>query len=238
MATRKSTKTTITKSSKTASEKPAPRRTKASPKERKPFVRTGTWITLIILVLVVAGAYFINKNAEATATADITPTTEEKFVFDATKLVTSIEVKPAEGQTAGIERKADNVWILTKPEETEADQGMAEAAAAQISSLKIMEEIENKDISIFGLDKPLYTITVKFEDGSSSTLEVGDSTPTNKGYYVRLDKQKLMVVSLSGIDALTNLAMFPPYQYTPTPTFTPLPPTETLVPTIEATPTP
>lgn len=216
------------------------RKTKSTPsnKTSKPVVRTGTWITLLILVLVIAGAILINRNAEATAEADITPTVEEKFVFDATETVKSIQVKPELTDAVKLERNSESVWVLSQPDEAEADPALAEAAATQITALKIIEEIDG-DASIFGFDTPAYIITIEFTSGEKHTLEVGDSTPTNTGYYVRLDKNKMMILSLSGIDALTTLADFPPYLYTPTPpaTATPLP-TETPVTTPEASPTP
>lgn len=223
MASRKTTKT------KTAT---------SAPKPIKPVFRTGTWVTVVVFVAILGIAYIINRNAETTAEAEITPTVEEKFVFDTTSLVTSIEVRPLAAETVKLERNTENVWVLTLPNEMEADPGLAEAAVSQISALKVIEEIEG-DPSIFGLDQPTYFITVIFEDGITNTLEVGDSTPTNNGYYVRLDKETMMIVSLSGIDALTNLANFPPYLYTPTPTATATPlPTATPVPATEATPTP
>ncbi|MDO9303394.1 MAG: hypothetical protein Q7T89_18540, partial [Anaerolineales bacterium] len=67
------------------------------------------------------------------------------------------------------------------------------------------------------------------------TLEIGDATPTYSGYYVRVDKDKIMITDLSGIDSLLQLGVFPPYLNTPTPTS--LPPTPTPVPATEALPT-
>lgn len=225
---RKTTKPTTPKTSKKHT----------TPKTNKPIFRTGTWVAVGVFAALVAAAYFINRNAEIAAQAEITPTVEEQFVFDSTKIVKSIEVQPAEGQTTAIERNADNAWVLTQPEAVEADPALAEAAATQITSLKIIEPIEG-DPSIFGFDSPAYTITVTFDDGSSHTLEVGDNTPINNGYYVRLDQQDMMIVSLSGIDSLTNLTEAPPYLHTPTPTATATPlPTLTPAPTTEATATP
>jgi hypothetical protein len=229
MATRKTTKSTTTTKRKksTSSHKPS-----------KPVFRTGTWVAILVLAVVVAIAYYLNRNAETAAEADITPTAEAQFVFDSSKIVKSIEVQPAEGQTAAIERNADNDWVLTQPDKVKADPALAEAAASQLTALKINQDITG-DPSIFGLDTPEYTIKVTFDDGTSHTLEVGDNTPTNNGYYVRLDKKDMMIVSLSGINALINLVDFPPYLHTPTPTATATPiPTETPVPTVEATPTP
>jgi hypothetical protein len=210
-------------------------RTPKTQKAAKPVFRMGTWVTIILFVAMLGIVYIINRNAETTAEAESTPTVEAQFVFDSTSLVTSIEVKPLDGETFKVERK-ENAWVVTQPIELEADAGLVEAAASQIASLRIIQEIEG-DPSEFGFDEPSYIITIEFENGDKNILEVGDSTPTNNGYYVRVDN-KIMILSLSGIDSLTTLAVFPPYLHTPTPTSTPLPATETLVPTIEATPTP
>ena len=93
---------------------------------------------------------------------------------------------------------------------------MSEAAATQISALEILDPID-ADPAIFGLDNPAYVITLEFDGGKKHTIEVGDSTPTSKGYYVRIDSDKMMIVDLSGIDSLLQLAAFPPYLVNPIP---------------------
>ncbi|NJN79535.1 MAG: DUF4340 domain-containing protein [Anaerolineales bacterium] len=225
MASRKSTKITKTKST-------------SAPKPSKPVFRAGTLIALAVFAAIAMLAYFLSHSAEEIADADITPTVEAAFVFNTSSLVKSIEVSSELTEPVKVERNAENVWMVTLPNEIEADPALVEAAVSQIASLKINDEIEG-DPSIFGLDQPAYIITIEFEDGTKNILEVGDSTPTNNGYYVRLNQEKMMILSLSGIDSLINLADFPPYLYTPTPTATATPlPTETPVPAIEATPTP
>ena len=133
-------------------------------------------------------------------------------------------------------RSEDGAWAVELPFETEANQGAVEAAASQVTALRIISEINDADPSIFGFDTPAYLITVTFGDGKISKLEVGDATPTNSGYYVRVDGEKMVIVGLSSIDALTTLALFPPYLNTPTPTA--LPSTPTPVPSPEASATP
>ena len=233
----KSTKTT--KSTKSTTRAP---RTQAAPKVTKPVFRTGTWIALVGFIAIIATAIYLNRQAEEKAAATETPAAEEAFIFPEDSVVTSIEVKPAEGDVVKVERNEEKTWVLSQPEEAEADQGAAEAAASQVNALGIVTAIEGeKDPSIFGLDLPVYTITITFENGETGILEVGDTTPTETGYYVRMNKEKVYVVSMSGIDALTSLTIFPPYLNTPTPvptkTSTPLP-TETPASATEATPTP
>lgn len=223
-------------------------RIQIEPRPERPFFKPGTWLALAAIVAVIAGAFYINRQAEVKASATPTPGAEDAFLFEKDVVIAAIEVQPAEGNSVRVERNADKAWVLSKPEKAEADPGAAEAAASQIGAIRIITPIENiEDPSVFGFDKPAYIIVVEFEDGAKSILEVGDPTPSGNGYYVRVDNKKAYVVALSGIDALSNLAAFPPYLNTPTPsptaTFTPLP-TETPVSatetssTPEATPTP
>lgn len=238
--TTKSTKAAkSTRAAKTTTRSP---RTQSAPKAGKPVFRTGTWVAVIAFIAIIAATIYMNRQAETEANATETPAVEEAFVFAGDSLVTSIEVQPAEGDTVKIERNEEKAWVLSQPDKVEADQGAAEAAASQIGALSIITEVDGqKDPSIFGFDTPVYTITVSFEDGKTSVLEVGDTTPSQSGYYVRVDDDKVYVVSFSGIDALASLTFAPPYLNTPTPvptvTSTPLP-TETPDPATEATPTP
>ena len=211
---------------------------KAPARPKKPIIGTGTWITLLLLALVAGYTYYLNNNAETIAEATPAPESEATFVFESDAgIITSIEIKPADGETVKVERNADNAWAVTLPFEIEADQGLVEAAASQITALTVLDKVE-ADLDILGLDSPQYVITVKFEDGTQHTLEVGDNTPTNKGYYVRMDQKDTLIVSLSGIDALINLTYAPPYLYTPTPTTVPSTSTPDTPAEAESTPEP
>lgn len=208
----------------------------------KPIFRTGTWVAVLLFAAIIAAIVYINQNPDVTADSEITPVAEEASLFSEGSIVTSIEVKPLEGETVKLERNESQVWVLTQPDKVDADQAMAEAAASQITALRIVTEVDNtKDPAIFGFDQPTYVLTIGFDGGTTSILEVGDTTPSENGYYVRMDGNKFYVVSLSGIGALTNLSSAIPYLNTPTPiptaTSTPLP-TETPVPATEISPTP
>ncbi len=188
------------------------------PKPVKAKFQAGTWITVLIFIGLIGAAVYLNRQKD-TAEVEVTPASEPSYLFStaADGNPTSIEIKPAEGgETVRIARNAENVWALELPVEAEADQGLSEAAATQISALEILDPID-ADPAIFGLDNPAYVITLEFDGGKKHTIEVGDSTPTSKGYYVRIDSDKMMIVDLSGIDSLLQLAAFPPYLVTPIP---------------------
>lgn len=203
-------------------------RVQATARPGKPVFRAGTWAAIVVLAAVIGAALYMNRQAEIEAETTETPAAGQAFLFERDVIVTGIEIQAAGGEPVRVERNPNQPWVLSKPEDAEADQGAAEAAASQIGALGIVTEVEGqKDPSIFGFDEPFYTIDVTFEDGTTSTLEVGDMTPSESGYYVRVDGGKVYVVSPSGIDVLAGLALTPPYLNTPTPiptaTSTPLP---------------
>jgi hypothetical protein len=59
-------------------------------------------------------------------------------------------------------------------------------------------------------------LTVKFSTGVERFAEIGVITPTENGYYVRIDGE-IVIVSRSAIDAFIGLLANPPYAETPTP---------------------
>ncbi|MBI5352039.1 MAG: DUF4340 domain-containing protein [Chloroflexi bacterium] len=224
--------------SKTSSQKKSPAIVPAPSTPKKPAFRAGTLIAVLLLLALSLFVIYLNrekknKEAEATPAGEVTT-----FVFNESDgIVNSIEISPALGETVKVARDEKNIWVLKLPIKAEADQGWSEAAASQISALLVTSPIPaDADPSIFGFDSPKFIITIVFADGKTHTLEVGDTTPSQNGYYVRLDKSKMMIVDLNGIDSLTQLASFPPYLNTPTPS--PLPPTETPVSPTDGAPTP
>lgn len=232
MATKK---TTDTAKKRTVSK---PKQIAYKPKPGKTKFNAGTWITVLIFIGLVGAAVYLNRQKD-TAAAEATPDNEISYLFPANVdgSPTAIEIKPAAGdaQSVKVARDEKNVWVLELPIKAEAIQSSAEAAAAQVSALEIISTLD-ADPAIFGLDNPAFAIIFEFENGNKHTLEVGDTTPTNSGYYVRVDKDKMKVVDLSGIDALLQLAAFPPYLNTPTPSA--LPPTKTPASPTQAVSTP
>lgn len=206
-------KTTDTQKKRTVSK---PKQEAYKPKPVKAKFNAGTWITVLIFIGLVVAAIYLNRKKETVAT-EATPVSGPSYLFSVSVEgnPTSIEIAPAEGEAVKLLRNSENIWALELPREAEADQGLAEAAATQLSALEILSEVDS-DPAIFGLDTPSHVISLEFANGKKHTLEVGDSTPTNSGYYVRLDKDKMMIVDLSGIDSLVQLAVAPPYLPTPT----------------------
>ena len=199
------------------------------------MVKRQTWILLAFFLALAGFAIYQKYNPStpapdknATPSVTIAPV---EFLFAAGQgTVTSLSIESREGQSVRVERAAEGAWSLTKPFEAAADPSSAEAAASQVSALRILTRLD-LDPADAGLKSPAYTLTVGFSDGKSFVVEVGDATPTGTGYYARKDGESLLVIDKDGLDALLNLLSTPPFLETPTPSPTPTEmPTETPTP--------
>lgn len=211
-------------------------------------MRRSTTIILLLFVIVVGAYYFFKYRKESAPVVDTTATpeatTQVSFLFDATDGVpTSIKIESKAGETAEVARNADNVWAIMQPFEAAADQGLAEAAASQVTAMRVQEKIQNVDLDVLGLSSPEYVLTIKFSSGAERKAEVGVVTPSESGYYVRNEKGEVVIIGKDSVDALVGLLTNPPVAETPTPspiaTETSLPSsTPEAVATETATPTP
>ncbi len=205
------------------------------------MIRKSTWILLVIFAALVGLTIYLQKDKEATQElASTFPTASVKTLFSAEEgLPFRIRIESQTGEAVEVVRNADNVWVLKTPMEAAADQSLVEGAASQITSLRVLTEVQLAP-EIVGLDHPAYILKISFTGGKEHEVEIGSLTPTESGYYVRVDRGQTVIVAKSGIDSLIGLLTSPPYAETPTPTVTPEPPTETPTPTVEAevTPTP
>jgi hypothetical protein len=194
------------------------------------MIRTST-VVYIVLLFVLAGAYYYLKNREQPADIELTvePTEEISYLFSAEEgTPSSIRVESKTGEIVEVARGADDAWALTQPTEAQADQAAAEAAASQITTMRILDSVPDVDLKIVGLDTPEYVLTIKFTSGVERTVDVGVITPTESGYYVRDAADKIVIVSRDAIDPLLGLLTNPPYLETLTPS--PAPAVETSTP--------
>ena len=87
-----------------------------------------------------------------------------------------------------------------------------------ISSISATSTIEEnpKDLSIYGLDQPHFSLSIRFYDGSSTTVFVGNETPVQNYYYANTDQDDTVCTIGS---YLTGLLTRPPHEYIGVDTF-------------------
>jgi hypothetical protein len=201
------------------------------------MIRRSTIVYLVLLLAVVGAYYYLNnreKPAETEGTATVEPTTEVSYLFSAeVGTPSSIRMEAKSGEAVEVVRDAENAWMVIQPIEGKAEPGSAEAAASQLTTIRILDHVPDIDPKIIGLEVPEYVLTIKFTDKLERTVDIGSVTPSESGYYVRDPDGKIVIVSRDAIDSLLGLLQNPPYLETPTPS--PLPPTETAT-SLPATP--
>ena len=184
------------------------------------MIRRST-VVYIIVLLVVLGAFFYLRNRNQPEDTVATPesTAEVSFLFAPDQgAPTSILIQAKTGETVGLARNTENAWALTRPVIAAAEQSASEAAAGQITTMRILEMIPKIDLGLVGLKDPAYIMTVKFNNATERTVHIGVVTPTGSGYYVQdATGGDVLIVTKSSIDALLELLTAPPYAETPTP---------------------
>lgn len=202
------------------------------------MIRRNTWVLLVILLALVGFSFYLKdykakQAAAATPTAVAATTSRPLFAADLGQ-PTGITVKDSAGKIVEVARNSGGKWVLKAPTDAEAEQGAAEAAATQATSLQVLSSVA-LGFDVVGLDKPTFTMAFVFSGGKSHTLAVGAETPLQDGYYTSLDKGPVRIVDKQGIDALTQLLSQPPYAVSPTPPVTLTPTLPAVTPTIELT---
>lgn len=186
-------------------------------------MRRSTIVYLLIFVVMIGIYYYLNNRPESADIATPTETIEPvSYLFSAENgTPTSIRIESKTGEVVEVARNAENAWAVTLPTEASADQGKAEAAASQVTTMRILDSLSDIDPGVVGLDIPEYTMTVKFSNSLERIVQIGVLTPTEQGYYTRFAEGEILIVSRSAVDALIGLLDNPPYAATETP----LPPT-------------
>jgi hypothetical protein len=181
-------------------------------------MKRSTWIVLVIFLALTGLLLYLNQNEPPADEADATPTAPVEYLFDETDgLPSSIDIQARTGEQVAIERNDAGVWVLKQPIETEADQGSAEAAASQLTALRIISKPEVAPDEV-GLVEPSYVMTVKLTGGTVEVVRIGDLTPTSSGYYTNINgSDEILIVGMTGLDSLLTLVSTPPYVNTPTP---------------------
>src|SRR5258706_1232399 len=192
-------------------------------------MRRSTVIYLLLFLLMAVAYYYLNNRPKTADLAlTLTPETPVSYLFNSSDgTPTSIHLESKTGQVVELVLNADKAWVVTLPIKASADQGSVEAAVSQLTTIQITDRLSNISPKDVGLDAPDYKLAVKFTNNVERIAEIGVTTPTGNGYYVRSNDQ-IVIVSKSAIDALVGLLTNPPYAETLTPS--PIPPTATETP--------
>ncbi len=205
------------------------------------MIKRNTWILLGIFVIVLAFAFYYQNSPKKTVIS-ATPTsgTTELFKSVDEKSISTLRIEDANGKVVALGRDSTGVWVVTEPKGGPTDVTQAETAVSQLLALQSIASLDpTSDLGIFGLGKPSYMVTISMNGGQKYVLSIGDVTPTQNGYYVRLNQGAPDLVNKDSIDAMLGMLAKPPFVATPTSAASATPMAGTGTPVLSAqTPTP
>jgi hypothetical protein len=188
-------------------------------------MKRSTWVLLLVLAIVVGAYYLINKltDTSASETLALPSATPESFLLaDPEAVITSIRIFDRQYNIVELQRNDSGSWTVTLPWQGAADSASVGAAETQLMTLRVLATFQTApDLEAAGLTDPEYTFRIGYASGAEHIFQIGNLTPTGSGYYVRLDRRIVSIVSVSGIEALTDLFLHPPYLPTLAPTAEP-----------------
>jgi hypothetical protein len=151
-------------------------------------------ILVVIVALLGAAYYFVNKSKSAENGAD-TGNDLIKLTDYTTDKIASVTIVNSEGTMVIVKEGTD--WKLSSPTDFKADPSKLSGIVINISSVTADKVIEENaaDLAKYGLDRAVLA-TVKLTDGTEKTIEVGGQTPTKDAYYAKLkDAPKVYTIS-------------------------------------------
>ena len=175
-------------------------------------MKRSTWIVVVIFLALAGILFYLNQREPAEEAVEFTPPAPIEFLFsDSDGTPTSIDIKNGNSEQVVIVRNEAGVWVLEKQIETEAGQASAEAAATQLTSLRIESRPEVAPEAA-SLVHPSYILTVETTSGTKKTVRIGDLVPTGIGYYAHINGgDETIIINQTGLDALLTLLESPPY---------------------------
>jgi hypothetical protein len=143
-------------------------------------------IVAVVVLALLGGYVWWSSTREA---VDEGPTLEE----GETALFQDRESADLAGMTFGspgkevvLERAGDSNWLVGTDPSRPADDALAEAAARAAVAIVSNRQLEGAPAALadFGLGELAFGLTLRFQDGSSHQLRLGDSAPVGGGRYL------------------------------------------------------
>ncbi|MCG9127329.1 DUF4340 domain-containing protein [Candidatus Poribacteria bacterium] len=130
-----------------------------------------------------------------------TRTWKDRSIFNFNKgIVTQVNITSAE-ENVELRLDSENKWQMLKPTASDVKQTEIDSLLTTLSELKTDDFAEKKDLSEYGLDAPISSISASLNDGSTATLIVGKEEG-GKHYVKSNDNQTVFMLFKSNVDRL------------------------------------
>lgn len=136
----------------------------------------------------------VDPDTDVSETEDTTITVLDKTKKN-TVVVNRVDITNTEDTFSILYNKKDKVFYLDGYKDIQLSTDMTDLLQEFTSKLTAIDTVEKaSSLKDFGLDKPAATATITYTDGSKAILYVGNQTPGENGYYVRVDKDDTVYI--------------------------------------------
>lgn len=174
------------------------------------MIRRPTWILLTLFIVILAAALLWQRSEENKSASEPTPTLPARLLDIDANTIRDIKIDDDQNNRLFLRKLGGGLWIMTEPERQNLDLEELNARVTQLSLINIMTTLQPApEADEIGLLPPAYTLTITDEAGKKYILDVGSETPTQSGYYVRMNGS-IYVVSKFNIDGMIEMLENPP----------------------------
>jgi hypothetical protein len=185
-----------------------------------------TLIVVALFALLFGYVYFIELSKTPGELGTPMPSALPQIFQLGASNIQSIEVRDLRAPREIKVTRAESGWQIERPTEKVADSPKIDSALSRLVNLQSSRVLTNvTDLAPFGFVTATLEVRLVMSDTTPYALTVGDKTPDGYSYYAVYtgDKSKVFIINSSVMDDLVAWLDTPPYQPTPTPTFTPSP---------------
>ncbi len=133
---------------------------------------------------------------------------------DLAKMVISL---PLAGKSEKLVKHQDKYWYFDRPQGPKVNMkrwggGIPLILSGPAANRRIAADASDEQLSVYGLARPRMQIVLTLQRGNTIDIAVGDATPDQQAYYVRLaDSRDVYTVDSSWYVVLERLVLDPPY---------------------------
>jgi hypothetical protein len=147
--------------------------------------------TVLFALFIALGAYVYFAEYRGKEARDQKEEAAGKAVQVEPKDITQLTLT-YQGMTVTAERRREKGWVLTAPEEVDADSEQLETLVSDVSRVERESVVtaDATDLSTYGLAPPTNTVLFKTVDGKQIELHFGAENPKKTSSYARFSDSK------------------------------------------------
>ncbi len=171
-------------------------------KQHKLKKQTRTILIASVAALVLAGALVLvtillrqDNGGSSGSTSHIEVDTSEVLLDKAEVGIDKVDIHNQDATYTVYYDKSEDVYRIKGYEDLMMDDEITKSLTTYAATITAAKKVDKKaPLKDYGLDKPAATATIRYKDGTTATLSVGNQTPTKDGYYVRMDGNEAVYI--------------------------------------------